>query len=60
VTAKIVKELETGRCPWAQLWRARESLSSNDATIAAGLPKNAQTGRAYSGIKYFAVVGRRH
>lgn len=57
VTTKIVKELEAGRFPWAQPWRARGSLSSNDATIAAGLPKNAQTGRAYSGINILLLWG---
>ena len=41
VTAKIVKELEAGRFPWAQPWAARGEA----ATIAAGLPKNATTGR---------------
>ncbi|WP_375210707.1 ArdC family protein [Hyphococcus sp.] len=57
VTDKIVRELEAGRFPWAQPWRARGSLSSNDATIAAGLPKNAQTGRAYSGINILLLWG---
>lgn len=57
VTAKIVSELEAARFPWAQPWQARWSLSSNDATIAAGLPKNAQTGRAYSGINILLLWG---
>lgn len=58
VTAKIVKELEAGRFPWAQPWAARGSLSSNDAaTIAAGLPKNAATGAAYSGINILLLWG---
>ncbi len=53
VTTKIVKELEAGRFPWAQPWAARNEV----ATIAAGLPKNAQTGRAYSGINILLLWG---
>ncbi len=53
VTTKIVKELEAGRFPWAQPWAARGEA----ATIAAGLPKNAQTGRAYSGINILLLWG---
>jgi len=53
VTAKIVKELEAGRFPWAQPWAARGEA----ATIAAGLPKNASTGRAYSGINILLLWG---
>ena len=53
VTAKIVKELEAGRFPWAQPWAARGEA----ATIAASLPKNAQTGRAYSGINILLLWG---
>lgn len=47
------KELEAGRFPWAQPWAARGEA----ATIAAGLPKNAQTGRAYSGINILLLWG---
>ena len=53
VTTKIVKELEAGRFPWAQPWAARGEA----ATITAGLPKNAQTGRAYSGINILLLWG---
>jgi len=53
VTTKIVKELEARRFPWAQPWAARGEA----ATIAAGLPKNAQTGRAYSGINVLLLWG---
>ncbi|MCB2112705.1 MAG: DUF1738 domain-containing protein [Parvularculaceae bacterium] len=49
----MVKELEAGRFPWAQPWAARGEA----ATIAAGLPKNAQTGRAYSGINILLLWG---
>lgn len=42
VTARIVAELEEGRLPWVQPWDGR--------VVAAGLPRNAGSGRAYSGI----------
>jgi antirestriction protein ArdC len=46
ITDKIIAELEQGRVPWVQPW------SSMAACPAAplGLPKNATTGRAYTGI----------
>lgn len=43
VTASIVADLEAGCFPWAQPWRAGEGAG-------AGLPRNAMTGRPYSGI----------
>jgi antirestriction protein ArdC len=42
ITDKIVAELEQGRLPWVQPWTG--------AAAPLGLPKNAATGRAYSGI----------
>ena len=42
ITDKIVAELEQGRVPWVQ---PRAGVSA-----PLGLPKNAATGRAYSGI----------
>jgi antirestriction protein ArdC len=42
VTARIIAELEQGRFPWVQPW-------SNSAA-SPGLPRNATTGRAYSGV----------
>ncbi len=44
VTARIVAELEQGRFPWVQPW------ASSSPTARLGLPLNASTGRAYSGI----------
>ena len=44
VTNRIIAELEEGRLPWVQPWNA-EHLSA-----PLGLPKNAATGRTYSGI----------
>lgn len=42
VTRRIIAELEAGRVPWVQPWEA--------GGAAPGLPRNALTGRAYSGI----------
>lgn len=53
VTAKIVRELEAGRFPWAQPWAARGEA----ATLATGLPKNAVTGASYSGINILLLWG---
>ncbi|MBP2278335.1 ArdC family protein [Sphingomonas sp. PL20] len=43
VTNRIIAELEAGRFPWVQPWKA-------SGTVAPGMPRNALTGRAYSGI----------
>jgi antirestriction protein ArdC len=42
ITGKIIVELEQGRLPWVQPWIG--------AAAPLGLPKNAATGRSYSGI----------
>ena len=42
ITDKIVAELEQGRVPWVQPWAG--------TAVPLGMPKNATTGRAYSGI----------
>jgi antirestriction protein ArdC len=44
VTDKIIAELEAGRVPWVQPW------GSAGVNATLGLPKNAATGRKYSGI----------
>lgn len=49
VTDRIVAELEQGRVPWVQPWgRARTGL---------GMPKNAATGRRYSGVNVLILWG---
>lgn len=50
ITNRIIAELEAGRLPWVQPW---------DSTAAAplGLPRNAATGRAYSGINILILWG---
>jgi antirestriction protein ArdC len=49
VTNRIIGELEAGRCPWVQPW--------DNAAASPGLPKNALTGRAYSGINILILWG---
>ena len=51
ITDKIIAELEAGRLPWVQPWGA----SGNGATV--GMPKNAATGRRYSGINVLILWG---
>ncbi len=46
ITDKIVAELEQGRVPWVQPWFG----SGGGAGAPLGLPRNAATGRQYSGI----------
>ncbi|WP_161989028.1 ArdC family protein [Sphingomonas glacialis] len=43
VTSRIIAELEAGRFPWVQPWKA-------GGAVAPGMPRNALTGRPYSGI----------
>jgi len=56
ITDKIVAELEAGRVPWVQPW------GKTAAPAPLGLPKNAASGRRYSGINiiilWSAVVER--
>lgn len=49
VTDKIVRELEAGRFPWVQPWGA--------ARAGLGLPRNAATGRRYSGVNILILWG---
>jgi antirestriction protein ArdC len=42
ITDKIIAELEQGRVPWVQPWA--------NVSAPLGLPKNAATGHAYSGV----------
>jgi antirestriction protein ArdC len=49
VTAKIIAQLETGVFPWAQPWSA--------AAAVPGLPRNAVSGRAYSGVNVLILWG---
>ncbi|RIV80328.1 ArdC family protein [Pelagerythrobacter aerophilus] len=49
VTAKIIAELEAGRLPWVQPW--------GTSCTGPALPRNALTGRPYSGINILMLWG---
>ncbi len=49
VTAKIITQLEAGRFPWAQPW--------SSAAAVPGLPRNAVSGRPYSGVNILILWG---
>ncbi len=51
ITDKIMAELEGGRVPWAQPW------GSAAAKAPLAMPKNAATGRQYSGINVLILWG---
>ncbi|RVJ14730.1 ArdC family protein [Sinorhizobium medicae] len=51
ITSKIIGELEAGRLPWVQPW----GTAAAKAPLA--LPRNASTGRAYSGINVLILWG---
>ncbi|PZU06708.1 zincin-like metallopeptidase domain-containing protein [Sphingomonas sp.] len=50
VTAKIIAELEGGRIPWVQPW-------GKVGASTPGLPRNAVTGRHYSGVNVLLLWG---
>jgi len=50
VTARIISELEAGRVPWVQPW-------GRTGSVAPGLPRNALTARAYSGVNVLILWG---
>ena len=51
ITDRIIAELEAGRVPWVQPW------GSAGINASLGLPKNAATGRKYSGINILILWG---
>src|SRR6185437_13699007 len=51
ITNKIITELEAGRVPWVQPW----GTAAAKAPLA--MPKNAATGRQYSGINVLILWG---
>jgi antirestriction protein ArdC len=50
VTNRIIAELEGGRIPWVQPW-------GTAGTASPGLPRNAVTGRNYSGVNVLILWG---
>ena len=58
VTAKIIAELEAGRFPWVQPWgTAGAPGCPNGSAASPGLPRNALTGRRYSGVNVLILWG---
>ena len=51
ITRRIVDQLEAGRLPWVQPW------GRGADTPETGLPRNALTGRGYSGINILILWG---
>jgi antirestriction protein ArdC len=51
ITTKVIDELEAGRVPWVQPW------GTAAAKAALAMPKNASTGRLYSGINVLILWG---
>jgi antirestriction protein ArdC len=51
ITDKIIAELEAGRVPWVQPW----GTAAAKAPLA--MPKNASTGRPYSGVNVLILWG---
>lgn len=51
ITNKIIAELEAGRVPWVQPW----GTTATNAALA--MPRNAATGRPYSGINVLILWG---
>jgi antirestriction protein ArdC len=51
ITDKIIAELETGRVPWVHPW----GTAAAKAPLA--MPKNASTGRQYSGVNVLILWG---
>jgi antirestriction protein ArdC len=51
ITGKIIAELEAGRLPWVQPW------GTEAAKAPLAMPKNAATGRGYSGINVLILWG---
>lgn len=51
ITSNIIAELEAGRLPWVKPW------GSSGVSAPLSMPKNAATGRAYSGINVLILWG---
>jgi len=49
ITDRIIADLEQGKVPWAQPW--------GKAQAGLGLPRNASTGRRYSGVNILILWG---
>lgn len=54
VTARIIHELKKGRLPWVQPWGRPNGAGTG---ASPGLPRNALTGRNYSGVNVLILWG---
>jgi antirestriction protein ArdC len=52
VTTRIIAELEAGRFPWGQPWSSKAAGGASPC-----LPRNALTGRTYSGVNILILWG---
>ena len=56
VTSRIIGELEAGHVPWVQPWSANVAAAHpSGSAITPGLPRNALTGRSYSGVNILTL-----
>jgi antirestriction protein ArdC len=56
ITARIIADLEGETFPWAQPWGQPRGAGQQNAAL--GLPRNAATGKSYSGINILILWGR--
>lgn len=56
VTDRILAQLDKGALPWRKPWSTRPAIGADGASIL--MPRNAVTGRAYSGINILLLWGR--
>lgn len=56
VTRRIIAELEAGRFPWVQPWGVT-GAPGRPGSVNPGLPRNAVTGRHYSGVNVLILWG---
>ena len=54
VTGRIIRELEAGRLPWVKPWG---KVGNKVGGTGPGLPRNAATGRSYSGVNILLLWG---
>lgn len=54
VTGRIIGELEAGRLPWVKPWG---TVGNQVGAAGPGLPRNAATGRTYSGVNILLLWG---
>lgn len=54
VTGRIIGELEAGRLPWVKPWG---KVGNKVGGTGPGLPRNAATGRSYSGVNILLLWG---